>query len=344
MKNISHKMSPLYGLMACVLLAIAAAAQTSTTAQPNAAADTPGLEEARQLNAKVVQLYRQNKFDEALPLAKRVLELREKELGKEHQLIAVSLINLGEVYRAKRQYSEAKDVFQQALKIEEKRLGAEHPELSSLLLKVGWTQHVLAQASAAEATFKRAIAIKEKQRGNEHPEVAELLANLALFYQKIGAPKRALPLYERVITIREKAPGKEQQDLIGALEQQACALDQTGNWAEGRAAWERAREITNSVKGEPAALSGGVLQGKAIHRVQPAYPPAAKAERLSGTVLIKVVIDEAGLVTEAKVLCGPDLLAADSLAAARKWRFQPTELNGVPVKVQGVLTFNFTLQ
>jgi protein TonB len=49
-------------------------------------------------------------------------------------------------------------------------------------------------------------------------------------------------------------------------------------------------------------------------------------------------------VIEAAVIGGHPLLRDAALQAARQWLFKPTELSGVPVKVQGVLTFNFTLQ
>lgn len=91
-------------------------------------------------------------------------------------------------------------------------------------------------------------------------------------------------------------------------------------------------------------VSEGVLQGKAIHRVKPAYPPIARTGRTSGMVQIQVTISEQGRVIEAVVLSGPPLLRAASLDAARQWVFSPTTLSNVPVKVQGILTFNFTLE
>jgi len=90
-------------------------------------------------------------------------------------------------------------------------------------------------------------------------------------------------------------------------------------------------------------VSGGVLQGKAIKKVQPPYPPIAKAARASGAVQVQVTIGETGEVIEATVISGHPLLRDAALQAARQWLFQPTELSGVPVKVQGILTFNFTL-
>jgi TonB family protein len=91
------------------------------------------------------------------------------------------------------------------------------------------------------------------------------------------------------------------------------------------------------------SVSGGVLQGSAIRKVQPPYPPIAKAARASGAVQVQVLIGETGEVIEANVVNGHPLLRDAALQAARQWVFKPTELSGVAVKVQGVLTFNFAL-
>jgi periplasmic protein TonB len=100
-------------------------------------------------------------------------------------------------------------------------------------------------------------------------------------------------------------------------------------------------------KPEPAKIhkvSGGVIQGNAIRKPAPPYPPIAKAARAQGAVQVQVTISEEGRVIDAVVVSGHPLLREAALQAARQWVFKPTELSGVPVKVQGVLTFNFTLQ
>jgi len=91
------------------------------------------------------------------------------------------------------------------------------------------------------------------------------------------------------------------------------------------------------------SVSGGVLQGKAIRKVQPPYPPIAKAARAQGAVQVQITISETGEVIEANAINGHPLLRDAALQAARQWLFQPTELGGAPVKVQGILTFNFVL-
>jgi protein TonB len=91
-------------------------------------------------------------------------------------------------------------------------------------------------------------------------------------------------------------------------------------------------------------VSGGVLNGKAISKPQPAYPPIAKAARASGQVTVQIVVDEGGRVISASAVSGHPLLQQAAVAAARQARFSPTLLSGVPVKVSGVVTYNFVLQ
>lgn len=96
------------------------------------------------------------------------------------------------------------------------------------------------------------------------------------------------------------------------------------------------------VKKAPAKMiSQGVLNGKATSLPKPAYPPAAKAVRASGQVVVQVIISESGSVTSASAVSGHPLLRAAAANAARSARFSPTLLSGQPVKVSGVITYNF---
>jgi TonB family protein len=89
--------------------------------------------------------------------------------------------------------------------------------------------------------------------------------------------------------------------------------------------------------------SGGVLQGSATRRVEPAYPPLAQAAQISGSVVVEVTVDEEGKVISARAISGHPLLKDAAVTAARGWTFTPTRLQGTPVKVLGTITFNFNL-
>src|SRR5437588_9784357 len=93
-----------------------------------------------------------------------------------------------------------------------------------------------------------------------------------------------------------------------------------------------------------APISGGVLNGKAVHLVQPAYPPIARSAHASGQVVVQVLIDENGNVVAAHATSGHPLLQAAAVGAARASRFTPTKLSGQAVKVNGVIIYNFVAQ
>ena len=93
-----------------------------------------------------------------------------------------------------------------------------------------------------------------------------------------------------------------------------------------------------------APISGGVLNGKAVRLVQPSYPAIARTAHVSGTVTVQVTIDESGNVISAHATSGHPLLQSSAVAAARASKFSPTKLSGQPVKVSGVIIYNFQAQ
>ena len=89
------------------------------------------------------------------------------------------------------------------------------------------------------------------------------------------------------------------------------------------------------------SISGGVLNGKATVLPKPAYPAAAKAVAAEGSVAVKVLVDESGNVIAAEAVSGHPLLRAAAVEAARGVKLSPTRLSGEPVKVSGIIVYNF---
>lgn len=91
-------------------------------------------------------------------------------------------------------------------------------------------------------------------------------------------------------------------------------------------------------------VSKGVINSMAIQLPKPVYSAIAKAARAAGVVQVQVLIDEKGKVVSARALSGHQLLLRESVQAAYQARFTPTYLSDQPVKVSGVITYNFLLQ
>ena len=134
-------------------------------------------------------------------------------------------------------------------------------------------------------------------------------------------------------------------DLADADEQKAKAIE-AGRDDKPAGGGSETPEIPNSnqTSAAPNKISGGVLNGKATSLPKPVYPPTAKAVRAAGAVNVQVEVDEKGDVTMAKAVSGHPLLRASAEQAAREAKFPPTLLSGKPVRVSGVLVYNFTAE
>jgi TonB family protein len=92
---------------------------------------------------------------------------------------------------------------------------------------------------------------------------------------------------------------------------------------------------------EPVSIEAGTLNELATSLPMPVYPAVAKAAHASGTVTIRVIVDEEGKVVEATGVSGHPLLRAAALAAAKNATIAPAQINGSPVKVSGLLLYEF---
>ena len=91
-------------------------------------------------------------------------------------------------------------------------------------------------------------------------------------------------------------------------------------------------------------VSSPVILAKVVSLPKPAYPPLAKQAGIQGPVNVQILIDETGKVISAQAVKGSPMLTHAAVEAAMRARFSPTLLNNQPVKVQGVITYNFVLQ
>ena len=128
--------------------------------------------------------------------------------------------------------------------------------------------------------------------------------------------------------------------LKNAHNNRGFAFSQKGDEARARADYEIEEQLYPHQSSGPV----NVLNGRALKLAMPGYPAKARKARASGTVVVKVLIDEEGKVISAKAISGHPLLLAASVEAAKKSLFSPTLLSGEPLKVEGVIEYNFVQQ
>ena len=88
----------------------------------------------------------------------------------------------------------------------------------------------------------------------------------------------------------------------------------------------------------------GVMEASLIQRVQPDYPPIARAARIAGRVELRVILVLDGTVRHIEGLSGNPLLVHAAGSAVRQWRYRRTLLSGEPVEVATIIAVDFRLQ
>jgi periplasmic protein TonB len=95
----------------------------------------------------------------------------------------------------------------------------------------------------------------------------------------------------------------------------------------------------------PMRISGGVMAGERISFVPPVYPEEAKSAKLSGSVVLRVIISKDGAVENAQVMSATNhMFDQASIDAVKQWRYKPFLLNGQPTEVDTSVMLNFSLK
>lgn len=208
-----------------------------------------------------------------------------------------------------------------------------------------------------------AASLEAAPKAREQKLVAQWQADLVAADDAIAAKD-----YDRAGTLAQALLDAFDQRLAGgpdakkyyaaALVRRALAAAGQARYLEAQWDWDVATAYLPEVPAttfDPSISAGGQKISQAtdpgvtapviVYRVPPRYTAAARQGRLTGTVVLELVIDEQGRLRSPKVLksvdSGLDFAALESI---RQWRFQPATLQGQPIAVYYVLTVRFKIQ
>jgi CHAT domain-containing protein/Tfp pilus assembly protein PilF len=222
------------------------------------------LNEAQVLDSKVVQLYYAGRYQEALPLAQRALQIKEKARGPEHPDTAFSLSNLARLHKVMGAYDKALPLYQRALKIQENTLGPENALTVDTLYHLAELYRTKGAYVQALPLYQRGLKIREKASGPENPDTALSRLQLAELYNDMGAYAKALPLYQRALQITEKAMGPEHFTTRVALNNLALLYRNMGAYAQALPLYQRNLKIDQRTLGPEHPETGTSLNNLSL--------------------------------------------------------------------------------
>ena len=250
---------------------------------PHAGAQESAMQEAERLSTQVGQFFQQGRYQEAIPLAQRVLAIIEKVSGPDDPEIVVWLGNLGLLYHRTGAYEKAEPLYQRALASREKALGPDHPDTAAALNILAELYFATGAYEKAEPLCQRALTIREKALGPDHPDTAVSLNNLAQLYIVSGDYAKAEPLHQRALAIREKAFGTDNPATAVSLNNLGGLYHLTGAYGQAEPLYRRALAIIEKALGPDHPDTATALTSLArIYEDTGAY---AKAEPLQQRAL-----------------------------------------------------------
>jgi tetratricopeptide (TPR) repeat protein len=235
--------------------------------------DDPGA-----LNQRVNQLIEQGKYQEAIPIAERAVEVAKHTLGPDHPKTADALNDLGFIFQKIGNYAKAEPLYQEELRIRQKVLGPEHPDTANSLNNLAALYWAMGEYVKAEPLLKEALRIRQKVFGSGDPDTAQSLNNLAELYQAMGEYAKAEPLLQEALRIRQKVLGSENADTAVSLNNLAELYRVMGEYAKAEPLYQEGLRILQKVLGPEHRETATILNNlAALYQDMNEY---AKAEPL----------------------------------------------------------------
>ena len=220
--------------------------------------------QANKLEDKFLKLYDAGRYADAIPIAQRVLTIREKALGRNHPDVAIALDNLANLYRLQGRFADAEPLLQRSLAIREQALGHDDPDIAGSLLNLAALYLDQSRYADAEPLLQQSLAIWEKALGRDHPDVALALNNLASLYVNEGRYADAEPLLQQSLSINEKALGGDHPNVADLLGNLAVVYWNQGRYSEAEPLLQRSLTIRIKTLGPDHPAIANALNNLAL--------------------------------------------------------------------------------
>ena len=213
--------------------------------------------QALQLEQQAAARAAEGRLAEAEALYKESLGIAERVMPANDPVLAGSLNNVGQFYRAQKRFAEAAQLFKRALPIYMTAYGENHTLTATVINNLGNTYLADRKFDLAEPLLARGVASTMKLLGPEHASVAISLDWLAQarFYQ--GRYADAETDLRHAIAVAEKSTGPQSQLVVVLLDHMISVVRAQGREQEAAVLKERAQRMLAEAakRTSPAAAS-----------------------------------------------------------------------------------------
>jgi len=306
-------------------------------------AQVPAAKDAETLEKQASEFEATRLYDPAEKLLTAALSLRG-QVSDQSAEYGLCLLKLGNLEHKLIHTQEAADYYARAVQILPGRTEAAGAYFYLGIAGLG-SKKSMPQGAQATEYLRTAQSLDVALTG-------PVLMWTALMYERQFQPEQAEAKYKAALAFE----AGDSLDTLETLTLYGRFLEHQGRDAEARTLQARADAIRSAHrsqsperefgKGEAYVYRVGsdVSSPSVIYKTDPQYSEEARVAKVSGTVLLQVVIGVDGQASNFNVVKSAGFGLDDcAVAAVAKWRFKPGQKDGSPVPVYATIEVNFRL-
>lgn len=341
---------------------------------------TTNSSESQRLNQQVASLYQEGKYEEAIKIAEKIVDIQKSKSDRDWISLATAISNLAKLQKAhyealsqmgpavnlsKEKYykkmnylesipalfEEVIKIYNKKLKLQDLRLAESQFELASFTNRTQGAFPYLGstETEKIENLYSKSLAIRERLLGENHDLTLSTVLTIADFYHNDGEFEKSLPLYKQFIEEIEKKYGKDSQYLLLPLRTYGKLLSAIDLKEEFYEVTKQISNITGKSESKSDYILDLSLRNKRNKSTELIEDPSTITSYLKKEkfLMVNVLIDEKGRVVEAKAgeTEDRDIKGNDVQKKAEKkvlnWKFKPFIYNGKPRKIRGIVWYPY---
>ena len=206
----------------------------------------------------------QGNYAKAHQYYEKALEIGEKVLGLNHQIIAIIYNGIGGVYHDQGNYEEAQKYFGKALEIQESVLGEKHLSTAKTYNNMANAYRKKGNYEEAYKYFEKALEIYKQILGMNHSFTARACSNIGLVYSEQGNNEEALKHYRNALKASESVLGERHPFTAIVYNNIAEVYREQGNYEDALKFYRNALKASESVLGERHPFTANVYNNIAF--------------------------------------------------------------------------------
>jgi serine/threonine-protein kinase len=189
-------------------------------------------------------------FDRAEAPLKKAVALRRAALGEDHDSVATSLDDWGDLLMDKAAYTESEAAYREAYAIRRRLHGAEGAAVATSLEHLGNLLERKGDHAAAEPLLRDALRMARGTLGAQHMDVAEILHDLSLVRLGVNDLAEAEALAREALDMKRRLVGEEHPTSAASMSALAYIVSERGDRDGAEALYRRALGIERRLLGD----------------------------------------------------------------------------------------------